>query len=277
MRALSHLVAICLSMCLVATALAASKLPAKKLQYDPKLPVVDVFEAMEAGTIETTVIARDANEANLFVTNKSDSPVSVKLPPAMVAVQVLKQNIFGQNRGANGGAQNGGNMMGGAQPMGVGMNNNNPGGVNNNMQNNGFQMNGNGNGNGNGFFSVPSQKTVQVPLKGICLAEGKPDPRPRMTYKLVKLETYTADPALQEALKLFATSEIDLQSAQAAIWHLTDKMSWNDLRGKQIERLGGLDPLPYFSDKQIDDAEKLIDDVRKKIDSAPRKAETAAR
>lgn len=270
MRAFSPVVAICLSACLAATALAASKLPTKKLQFDPNLPVSDVFDAMEAGTIETTVIARNANEANLLVTNKSDTPVSIKLPQAMVAVQVLKQ--WGQPNRPGGAQMAGGNMMGGAQPMGVGQNNqgmNN----NNNMQQNGFPNN----GPGNGIFSVPPQKTVQVPLKGVCLAEGRPDPRPRMTYKLVKLEVYTSDPALQETLKLFAATDIDLQTAQAAVWHLTNNMSWDQLRAKEIDRLGGLNPLPYFSDKQLEDAEKMIGEIRKKVDNAPRRPETAAR
>lgn len=271
MRALSPLVAICLSVCLAAAAFAATKPPTKKLQFDPTLPVADVFDAMDAGTVETTVVARNSNEANLFVTNKNDAPVSIKLPPAMVAVQVLKQQFPGQQNRFGGPQMAGGNMMGGAQPMGVGQNNQ---GMNNNMQN-GFPNN--GNGNGNGIFSVPPQKTVQVPLKGLCLAEGKRDPRPQMTYKLVKLEVFTSDPALQETLKLFTAGETDILTAQAAVWHLTNNMSWDQLRAKEIDRLGGLTPVPYFSDKQIEGAEKMIEEVRKKVASTPRRPETAAR
>src|SRR4029077_12128658 len=122
--------------------------------------------------------------------------------------------------------------------MGNNNNNNNPFGQNNN-QGNGFNNVGNGFNNGNvGFFSVPPQKTVQVPMKGVCLAHGKPDPRPRMSYKLVKLEDYTSDTALQETLNVFGSSDVDLQAAQAAVWHLTDKMSWQDLREKRQEQWG---------------------------------------
>ncbi len=148
----------------------------------------------------------------------------------------------------------------------------------NNFPGNGFNNVGVGNGIGNGFFTVPPQKTAQVPMMGVCLNHGKPDPRPRMTYKLVKLEDYTSDPALQETLKLFAAGETDLQSAQAAVWHITDRMSWEELRSKQIEQPGGLPPLSYFSENQVNDAEILIRQVREKGGNAPpRRTETAAR
>jgi hypothetical protein len=272
----------CLSVCVVATCVAAPKQPMKKLTHDPNLPAVDLFDAMEDGTIETTVIAKNSNEASLFVTNRSSAAVSVRVPRAVVAVQVLKQLFPPVGRTPGGGFPGGttGTGMGQAQPIGGGPQNNNANpnvGVNN-QQGNGFNnMIGNGNGVGNGFFSVPSQKTVQVPLKTVCLAHARPDPRPRMKYRLVKLEDYTHDPVLQQTLEIYVTGEVEVQAAQAAVWHLTDKMSWNDLRSKQIERLGGVEPLPYFTDKQVDLAEKLIEQAREKTNDRPRRTETAAK
>jgi hypothetical protein len=284
MHAFPRRFAVCLSVCLVSASVASAKQPLKKLKVDPSVPPVGLFDAIEAGTIETTVMAKNAHEAQLMVTNRSDVPVTVQMPKAVVAVQVLKQQLFGQqNRLGQGGP--GGNMMGGAQPMGMGMqnnmgNNNNMIGNNafgqNNFQGNGFNNVGNGL-NGNGFFSVPPQKTVQVPMKGVCLAHGKPDPRPRMTYRLVKLEDFTSDAALRETLTVFGTSDVDLQAAQAAVWHLTDRMSWQTLREKRQEQWGAGEPSPYFSEAQVDEAENLIRQVREKIDRAPRRAETAAR
>jgi hypothetical protein len=282
MHAFPRRFAVCLSVCLVSASVAAAKQPLKKLKVDPKIPPVGLFDAIEAGSIETTVMAKNEHEAQLMVTNKSDVPVTVQMPKAVVAVQVLKQQLFGQqNRIGQGGP--GGNMMGGAQPMGMGAqnnmgnNNNNNAFGQNNMQGNGFNNIGNGVNNGIGFFSVPPQKTVQVPMKGVCLAHGKPDPRPRMTYKLVKLEDYTSDPALRETLSVFGTSDVDLQAAQAAVWHLTDKMSWQTLREKRQEQWGPGEPQPYFSEAQVDEAENLIRQIRVKVDSAPRQSETAAR
>jgi hypothetical protein len=197
-----------------------------------------------------------------------------------VAVQVLKQFFpqGGRNAGPGAGFPGGNQGQGMSQPVGGGMQNGN---MNNNQQgfnfNNIGNLNGQGNGPGNGIFSVPPQKTVQVPLRTLCLAHGRPEPRSRMKYQLVKLEDYTNDPALQETLKLYAAGEADLQTAQAAIWHLTDKMSWNELREKQIDRLGGVEPLSYFSQKDVDGAEALIVKVRQSANGQRRRAETAVR
>jgi hypothetical protein len=282
MHAFSRRFAVCLSVCLAASPVVAAKQPIKKLKHDPNVPPVGLFDAIEAGTVETSVIARDSHEATLFVTNNSKDPVTVQIPKAMVAVPVLKQFFGQQNRGGNNAGMGGGMM--GAQSMGVGMQNNvgmnGPGGAMNNFQGNGFNNVGVGNfgAPGGGFFTVPPQKTAQVPMMGVCLNHGKLDPRPRMTYKLVKLEEYTSDPALQEALKMFTGGETDLQTAQAAVWHLTDRMSWDELRAKQIEQPGGLPPVSYFSENQVDDAEALIRQVREKVGNAPpRRTETAAR
>ncbi|HLJ09627.1 MAG TPA: hypothetical protein VKU82_00485 [Planctomycetaceae bacterium] len=284
MRARTHFSAICLSVCLLTASFAATKQPIKKLKHDPNVPSVDLFEAIEKGTVETTVIAKSANDANLFITNKSQAAVSVKMPPAVVAVQVLKQFSppGGQSGLGNSGQQGGNTGMGQAQSIGGGSQNS----MGNNSSNgsmsgigNGFSNIGSGIGNnaGTGFFSVPPQKTVQVPLKTVCLSHGKPDPRPRMKYQLVKLEDFSDDPVLHETLKLYASGEIEVQSAQAAVWHLTDNMSWKDLRAKQIERLGGLDPLPYFSQGDVDAAERLIAKAREMAKDKSRKVERAAR
>jgi hypothetical protein len=284
-RPIAACLAISLTAAFAGPAAAASKQPIKKLKHDPSVPSIELFEAMEQGVVETTVIAKDSHEANLFVTNKSDSPVSIQFPRAVVATQVLKQ-LFGQRGGNNGNGQQqgGGGGMGSAQPVGGGMMGGgggmNQGGGNNGMLNgngngNGFANN-NGVGNGNGFFSVPPQKTVQVPLKMVCLSHGKPDPRQRMKYQLVKLEDYSSDPVLHETLKLFASGAAETETAQAAVWHLTDKMSWNELKAKQIERIG-LDPVPYFNEKHVEAAQKLIDEARELAKDTPRKAETAAR
>jgi hypothetical protein len=235
---------------------AAVKQPILKLSYDPTIPAVELFDAIEAGQVEATFIPKSAKSANLFVTNKSDRPISVRLPDAVVAVHVLKQgfgqgnNFFGNNAFTATGQQagiNGGG--GGGQPVGGGLNASQ--GVN---FNNGFNNNA-----GNNFFSVPPEKTVQVPLQTVCLAHGKPDPRPQMKYQLVKLEDFTKNEVLQETLKRFAAGDVERPAAQAAAWHLTDSMSWQELEGKRIERAGGYAGRPYFDARHLQAAKELIE------------------
>jgi hypothetical protein len=293
MNAKTLYLATCVSICLVAAAFAAPKKSTTRQKQSVEVATIDLFEAIEQGTIESSVIPRDSHAATVFLANKSDAPLRVKFPPAVVAVQVLKQGFAqrGNNTPGNGFPQGNGAAGGAAQPLGGGAMNGNGNGNGNqqgifNQGNNNGPFNGNNIGVGNGFpmirnnigfFSVPAHKTVQVPLTTVCLAHGKPDPRPRMQYQLVKLEDYTNDPLLQETLKSFVAGGADVETAQAAAWHLSDNMSWADLKAKQIEHLGGVPPTPYFTESKVDAAEEFINQVREKVKDLPRQAETAAR
>jgi hypothetical protein len=79
-----------------------------------------------------------------------------------------------------------------------------------------------------------------------------------MAYKLVPVETYTGDPALRQLLIAVGRGELDSGTAQAAAWHITDKMSWDKLSEKKIEHVGGVDDEPYFSEAQIAAARQLV-------------------
>ena len=79
-----------------------------------------------------------------------------------------------------------------------------------------------------------------------------------MTYKLVPTETYTKDTVLQELLAGIATGKLNRNVAQAAAWHLTDDMSWEQLAAKTIKRVGGLGNQPYFTREEILAAMSLV-------------------
>ena len=238
---------------------AAIKQPIKRPTYDPAAETVELFDGLEQGLFEATVIPISALEGNVFIENKSDKPLSVKLPPAVAAVQVLKQG-FGNGNGVGNGTGNtglnagGNNQNGQAQPVGGGIGN----------------TGANGGRNG-GIFSIPPQKIVQVPLKSVCLAHGKPDPRPQMTYKLVRLDSHTKDPVLKELLTMYAAGDISQSAAQAAAWHLANDLSWEQLSAKQITYLGGVPPKPYFTNEQITAARQLVSTAEKRTSERPEK------
>jgi hypothetical protein len=50
----------------------------------------------------------------------------------------------------------------------------------------------------------------------------------------------------------------DKQAAQAATWFLTDKMSWEKLQEKKIERVGGVEDDPYFSEAELNAARQIV-------------------
>ena len=276
----------CAGLVLVAGLAGARKGPIKKPTFDPQAEQVELFSAIEAGRIEAKVIAKSSKEANIFIENKTDKPLTIKMPPAVAAVQVLKQfnaPLAANNGNGPGGNNNNNNNQSGAQPMGMGMMGNGMGNGMGNMMGNGMNMMGNGMGP-MGIFSVPAEKVVQVPMKGVCLVHGKAEPASRMTYKLVPLDEYTDDPVLQETVTLFATTDVDQRTAQAAVWNVANKMSWNDLANEAVAQVG-LPDEPFFSESQLKSAKAFVstaaERARKRPDAekkSPRsRTETASR
>ncbi|MBS0265174.1 MAG: hypothetical protein JSS02_24795 [Planctomycetes bacterium] len=168
----------------------------------------------------------------------------------------------GGGMGGGGGQAMGGGMGGGG--MGMGGGGMGGGGMGGGMMG----------GMGGGFFSVPPERTVQFPITSVCLNHGKAEPRPKMTYRLVKLEEYTSDPVLQELVTMIGTGAYDTnkQAAQAAVWTVTDKMSWDKLAAKEIEHLGQPNE-PYFTAGDLSAGQQILAHAQRKAKTREDKQE----
>ena len=151
----------------------ASKTKKKKqpiihsLKVDPKAQHVALFDGLANNSLNVKVVAQNSLSGNLFITNNSKTPLTVDMPESFVAVQILRQ--FGAGGGGRAG-MGGMGGMGGMQSMGMGMG----GGMGGGMMGGG--MGGGMGGMGGGMFSVPPERTVQVPVHSVCLEHGKNDP-----------------------------------------------------------------------------------------------------
>lgn len=201
---------------------------------------VELFAAIEAGELEVQIIPRDSTEARLLLKNKSTRPLRVQLPAAFAATPVLAQ-IGGGGLAAGAGGGGAQAVGGGGGGMGFG----GPGGV----------------GAGGGFFNVPAERVGKLNVPLVCLEHGKKEPRPAIPYKIVPIEQFSSDPVLRELLVAFGKGNADQRAAQAAAWHLTDGLSWDELARKKIERLAGPDE-PYFTRRQLDSAAQLVGQAR---------------
>ena len=232
-----------------------------KPKFDPSAERVEFFKGMEDGQLETRFVPKDASGGFLLVTNTTGEPVTVDLPDAFVAVQVLKQLGGGGGGMMGGGGMGGGGMGGGG--MGGGGGNQNAGGG---MGGGGGGMGGGGMGGGGmggggqqgggGFFSIPPERTVRVPYVSACLNHGKPDPSARLEYKLVPVDKYTDDKVLAELIRMVGTGRVNQHSAQAAIWTRTDNMSWQELAAKNVR--GILSVQYYFNAQNIQEGQLLM-------------------
>ena len=91
----------------IATALAAdSKRPITKLSYDPSLPKIELFEGLDNGSLTAKVVPQSQFGGTVLVTNTTKTPLSVKVPEAVVGVQVFPQ--LGGMGGMGGGGAAGG-------------------------------------------------------------------------------------------------------------------------------------------------------------------------
>ena len=78
-----------------------------------------------------------------------------------------------------------------------------------------------------------------------------------MNYELAKLEEFSQDPVLEEVLKMVSSGQLDSQSAQAAAWHLTNKMSWEELDAKVSTHLGR-PATKYFATEHLLRAQQIV-------------------
>jgi len=206
---------------------------------------VEFFEAVKNGDIEAKFIPRNSSEGQLLVTNKSDQPLTVKLPEAFAAVPVLAQ-AANNNAPANGTHKS--------------YNNNN---------NNQTQALGGGLGTGGGIgggiggaFDVAPEKVTKFKVETVCLEHGKKEPSPRITYEIHPIERYTSDANVQELCKLLGSGQIGQHATQAAAWHLANHMTWEQLVDKRIHHLIGGDE-NYFSKDDILAAMQITDRAMK--------------
>ena len=230
-----------------------SKKVISALKANDSLEHIDVFSGIEQGVLEVRLIPQDAFGGNILIENKGEKPLNVDFPAAFIGRQVLKQ-LLNPQPGNGPGVQNNNGQPGGAQIQGggLGLGSNTNGG----LGNPGGAGNGAGAGAGNGFFSVPTDKIIRVAYRSVCLEHGKPDPSPRMTYRLGRVEEFSDDPVLVETLKIVASGEEDPQAAQAAVWHVANKMSWKQLGEKTIAHVGR-PATRYFRDETLTRAKAI--------------------
>jgi hypothetical protein len=235
--------ALALAVALIAPLALATERAEKNSKPAPE--TVEMFSAIKDGKIGVTLIPKDSTGCKVRIENKTDKPLSVKLPEAFAGVPVLAQAMGGFGGGGMGGGMGGGRgggMGGGQQAFGGGM-----GGMGGGM---GGMMG--GMGGGMGMFNVPPEAVGELKVTTVCLEHGKKEPRPRpgLKHEIRPIEEYTDRVEVQEAIRMLGRGMMPQRVAQAAVWHLENEMSWQELAGKQLRFANGT-RAPYFSPQEI--------------------------
>lgn len=230
---------------------AADNRPIRRLTFDADAEVVELFAAAESGQISVRVVPRDQFQSHVFVTNKTKQPLTIEVPEAVVGVHVHQQflppgGILGPNIGntttsqGTGAGQSIGGTLG---PFGST--------VTGQSGPSSFFP-----GMGNNFFSIPAEQVVQLELNSVCLEHGKPDPHPKMTYALQRVEHFARNDSLAALLAEYDPKEVDRGAMQAAAWHLLGGLEWEQLAAL---RDGVGVKKAVFSRRQLKQAQKLIE------------------
>lgn len=214
----------------VAQAASAREGVIRKLSYDPEARRVELFEAMEQDLVSVRISPRDEFESLVFVTNKTDAPLTVVFPKAVAAVPVLKQ--FGQQLGQGNPfnqsgqtGQNQANRNNAVQSVGGQIGASGQQTFNQGIGQGFFNTNGNGNAKKaakiDGFFcSVPAEKTVQLELQSVCLDHGKRTPTVKMNFELRPIAEHANDPALVALFESVDMRTASRPAIQAAAWNI---------------------------------------------------------
>jgi hypothetical protein len=210
---------------------------------------VDMFAALEKGQIEVQFFPRDSTQGRLVVTNKTDRPISVALPPALAATPVLAQ--FNNPAQAK---QKAPQPVGLAPPINL-----NP---NNLIGRNNAGPNLPGANQLGPLFNIPPEKTGQMKVKSVCLQPERAQPNPRIVYEVKPLATVCSKPELYEVCRLLGDPNVNQKALQAAAWHYANGLSWETLASKRMKNPWGPSPL-YFTKSELQEGKRLAEAAAK--------------
>jgi hypothetical protein len=214
-------------------AIFVSPIPASLAADSTQEPAaVDMFDAIDQGSVDVKFIARDSQRGRLIMTNKTNQPIDVVVPDAFAGVPVVMHQFGGGGMGGGGG--------GGNQSVGGG---------------------GGGRGGGGRFNIAPEAVTrIDVPL--VCLDHGLKDPSTSKPYEVRPIEDVVTDPAVVSVVAAYSNGDLDADVTQAAIWHLNSKVSWQDLSTKLTGTARNVVREPYFSADEINEAMQIVSAAR---------------
>lgn len=217
--------------------------------------VVDLFEAVDRGDVDIRFIPLNAERANVVITNQTNQPLQLRMPNAIAAVPVLGQFGQGQNQGVGQFGQNQNQGGGSSQSVGGGFDRGNRQGFGNGQ-----------NGLGMGLMRVAAGKTRKLKAKTVCLEHGKPDPRPRIAYRMIPIESYTNDPAVIQVCQQLGAGHIPQQVAQAVVWNQANGMPWTQLADLNRMQSNYRGNIKFFRSEDLASAKSYVNSTSENDD-----------
>ena len=223
---------------------------------------MDLFDAMQDGSVEATFVARNSQKGRIIMKNKTGKPVSIEIPDAFIGVPMAQMG--GMGGGGMGGG--GGGMGGGQQSVGGGGGGGRGGG--------GRGGGGGGRRGGGGGFNIPPEKIVRVDVPLLCMDHGLKEPSSSNPYAIRPIENFIKDPATIAIIRAYANGDLPAGAAQAAVWNVNSEVGWDELASKLTGTKRNVNREPYFSRDEIQGAMAIVAEARqatagKKVEPRP--------
>jgi hypothetical protein len=113
---------------------------------------------------------------------------------------------------------------------------------------------------------VRPERMMKISVNTVCLEHGKPDPNPKMAYKIVPLEQFTDDPRVRVVCEALGYGQVTQNTAQAAAWHLMDDMSWRELASKNRVESKYIGNIRWFSPIELRTAVAVVNEATRVAD-----------
>jgi hypothetical protein len=167
----------------------------------------DILSRIENGDIEATFTPRGAYRLEVQLVNRRNQPISVSFPPGLVADTLPLNAVLAQSGSGSGGA--------GSQAMAF-------------IESPGLELN--------------AQAKANLNIATVCMNYGLPEPGPNVLAHVKTAAEYSNDPRMARLLTLIAMEgNVPMPAAQAAVWHLSNRMPFHKLRGEMINHVGRIE------------------------------------
>jgi len=111
---------------------------------------------------------------------------------------------------------------------------------------------------GGGFMRVAPEKMRKLAVRTVCLEHGKPDPNPKMAYKIVPIEQFTKKADVRVLCEALGYGQVTQNTAQAAAWHMMDGLTWGQLAAKNRVESKYLGNIRWFSQFELRTAMAVV-------------------
>ncbi len=214
----------------------------KESAQSPEIPVVKLFDGLKDGHLSVKLVQESEKRGVLFLANKTQQPLSVQMPEAFVGVHVLNERIARIGPSVRDEPQRG-------QSTGAGVSGDPK-----------DRRRADRNDEAARRIPIAARQRLKLPITSVCLEYGRPTPNSKMNYRIMSVEQFARrNPVLRELIPLFVQTRINQRIAQAAAWHVSNKLSWRDLSRLQNPIVVGLPGGPIFKAEDLNVAKELVD------------------